>query len=314
MCKDNKLDKNLIHTIIVIVCGVIVLILLGMCTYQVCKMANPDKRNIPLTPKPEKICITLQVTDTISDTTMIAQLDSLRKDINAWNNYSEERILNGLADIRQETNNIIDKQNGWFSFWLGILAIVGALMPFFFQLKLKNDQKQEFQTAREQFRLDIEKEMNNANDVANKCQKIYDNREKTTIYSEITKLTYIIITCRENKWSKTYLDKNLLWNDLLVEIRKKVYSLIALVSYDKEVLPENVYYVKMSLLQLHAVYSTFIPTCTRSYKSRKLLEIIKEIGEILESVVNNSYDTKKLYDDMNKVLLHIEGFTLENDK
>lgn len=314
MCKDNKLHKNLIHTIIVIVCGVIVLILLGMCTYQVCKMANPDKRNIPLTPKPEKICITLQVTDTISDTTMIAQLDSLRNDIKAWNNYSEERILNGLADIRQETNNIIDKQNGWFSFWLGILAIVGALMPVFFQLKLKNDQKQEFEAAKEHFRLDIEKEMNNASDVADKCKKIYDNREKTTVYSEITKLTYIIITCRENKWSKTYLDKNLLWNDLLVEIRKKVYCLMALVSSDKEVLPENVYYVKMILLQLHAVYSTFIPTCTQSYKSRKLLEIIKEIGDILESIVNNSYDTKKLYDDMSKMLLHIDGFTLENDK
>ena len=89
---------------------------------------------------------------------------------------------------------------------------------------------------------------------------------------------------------------------------------MSLISSNKEVLPENVYYVKMILLQLHAVYSTFIPTCTQSYKSRKLLEIRKEIGDMLESIVNNSSDPKKLYDDMNKMLLHIDGFTLENNK
>ena len=141
MCKNNNTKDNKSLTVIVgIMWGVFSLLLLGMCTYQVWKMVNPDTRNIPIAPKPEKIYITLQVTDTINDTTMMAQLDSLRNDIKAWNNYSEERLLSGLADIRQETNNIIDKQNGWFSFWLGILAIVGALIPFFFQLKLKSDQ------------------------------------------------------------------------------------------------------------------------------------------------------------------------------
>ena len=88
---------------------------------------------------------------------------------------------------------------------------------------------------------------------------------------------------------------------------------MTLVSSDKEVLPENVYYVKMILLQLHAVYSTFIPTCTQSYKSRKLLEIIREIGDMMDSIVSNSSKTKKLYNDLNNLLLHMGSFRLKEE-
>lgn len=39
-------------------------------------------------------------------------------------------------DIRQETNNIINKMNGWLGFWMGVMAILGVFVPIALQLKL----------------------------------------------------------------------------------------------------------------------------------------------------------------------------------
>lgn len=38
-----------------------------------------------------------------------------------------------LSDIRQETNNIINKYNGWTAFWIALLAIFGGGIPIIIQ-------------------------------------------------------------------------------------------------------------------------------------------------------------------------------------
>lgn len=39
-------------------------------------------------------------------------------------------------DLRQETNNLINKMNGWLGFWMGVLAILGVFVPIALQIKL----------------------------------------------------------------------------------------------------------------------------------------------------------------------------------
>lgn len=39
-------------------------------------------------------------------------------------------------DLRQESNNLINKMNGWLGFWLGIMAIIGVFVPIALQIKL----------------------------------------------------------------------------------------------------------------------------------------------------------------------------------
>ena len=34
-----------------------------------------------------------------------------------------------IDDVRQETNNIINKMNGWLGFWMGVMAILGVFVP-----------------------------------------------------------------------------------------------------------------------------------------------------------------------------------------
>lgn len=59
-------------------------------------------------------------------------------------NDNEERIV---SDIRQESNNIINKFNAWLGFWIAILAIFGGLIPLVIQYILNNKSRKEFEEA-----------------------------------------------------------------------------------------------------------------------------------------------------------------------
>lgn len=50
---------------------------------------------------------------------------------------------NVLADLRQESNNIINKFNGWLGFWTAILAIFGGIIPIVLQYILREKSKKE---------------------------------------------------------------------------------------------------------------------------------------------------------------------------
>lgn len=52
---------------------------------------------------------------------------------------------NVLADLRQESNNIINKFNGWLGFWTAILAIFGGIIPIVLQYILREKSKKEMQ-------------------------------------------------------------------------------------------------------------------------------------------------------------------------
>ncbi len=55
----------------------------------------------------------------------------------------EKNQENVLADIRQESNNIINKFNGWLAFWTAILAIFGGIIPIVLQYILREKSKKE---------------------------------------------------------------------------------------------------------------------------------------------------------------------------
>lgn len=328
-------------------------------------MGDPASRNVAVEHNPQKIYLTFQAVDSIADTTMMAQMDSLMKAINAWNAFSEKEFLHGLDNLRQETNNVIDKQNGWLSFWLGIFALVGALIPFIFQLRIQKNQekimdskmkevnqiidakKLELKSLKDEvgqtiaakkleldtFKNDIGQAVASKkleldtlkNEITSETKKIKDEskanqkviedfkseHEKFQLYSEITRLTSTLITCKENKWGKDHIDRNALWNDLFANLYQKSNDFIVLVAPNREVASVNYFLVKTILLQLHAAYCEFIPTCTQSYKSRKLLELTKEISDILQKISNNEYDGETLYLAFDHMLAGMSDFSLK---
>ena len=65
-----------------------------------------------------------------------------------------DRIINGqkivmerqdamVQDMRQESNNLINKMNGWLAFWLGIMAVIGVFVPVALQFKLYRERRDE---------------------------------------------------------------------------------------------------------------------------------------------------------------------------
>lgn len=50
-----------------------------------------------------------------------------------------------LSDIRQESNNIINKFNGWLGFWIAILAIFGGIVPLVLQYITKRKSEKDIQ-------------------------------------------------------------------------------------------------------------------------------------------------------------------------
>lgn len=330
MCGNNdSKGSNVCIFLLEIGCILLFVCLLGMCIFQFYKMGNPASRNVTIDSTPPKIHITFQVTDSITDTTMIAKMDSLRKEIKAWNRFSEKKLMHGLDDLRQETNNVIDKQNGWLSFWLGIFALVGALLPFLFQLKIQKNQDQLMKSKMKEvdqtvngIKTDLK---NRKEEINTKVQELKEERknnqkvidlikndhEKALLYTEITQLSNTLITCKENKWGKDHLDRNVLWNDLFTNLCHKTSRFVVLVAPDKEVNFENVFLVKTILLQLHAVYCAFIPTCAQTYQSRKLLELTKEISEVLENVSHNCYNGAGLYQALEHLLIQMGSFSLK---
>lgn len=57
-------------------------------------------------------------------------------------------------DLRQETNNMINKVNGWLSFWMSVMAVLGVFVPIALQFKLYRETRDSDQTLREQHKED----------------------------------------------------------------------------------------------------------------------------------------------------------------
>lgn len=55
-----------------------------------------------------------------------------------------------VNDIRQETSNNIDRINSVLTFWLGIMSLVGVLVPIALQIRLKHSSEYELSTLREE--------------------------------------------------------------------------------------------------------------------------------------------------------------------
>lgn len=63
---------------------------------------------------------------------------------------NEEKLI---SDTRQETNNIINKFNGWTGFWIAVLAIFGGGLPIIIQFVLSRKTRMEYESMLENIRL-----------------------------------------------------------------------------------------------------------------------------------------------------------------
>lgn len=284
--------KNYRNPLILVFVIVVCVILLGMCISQIYQSNDLSTRNIPAKPIPQKIHVSLQITDSIAlaDSTMIAKMDSAINIMRTWNNYCDENLMYGLDDLRQETNNVINKQNGWLSFWVAILTLIGALLPLVIQL---NTQQK------------IDSEIEGLN-------KKSQDLENTMLFSEISKLSFTLINCANDKWVKNSSNRNDIINGIFDDICKNTNGLISTIKRNNALDDVgNRTHIKMVLMQLYTTYTTCELILSTSYKIRRLSKLKYDISTILGKLCNNSFSTyQDFYNDLDEVQEQMNLFRL----
>lgn len=131
-------------------------------------------------------------TNNQNDTTLISLQGSVRKINNSLQQIyiDQDRIISQqevlLNDVRQETNNFINKANGLISIWIGIFALFGILLPIIWQFRLRKEYKQ----AEEDLNNKIDKSLENATDEIEKAKR---EKEK----AELNNLTRVLEVCND---------------------------------------------------------------------------------------------------------------------
>ena len=114
------------------------IILLVMCCCMFFKSLKFEPR-LPLT---NNYKLSVEVTgDSVLNNNDRLELDSLKQILQK---SKKEEYAEGINDVRQETNNIINKINGWLSFWLAILTLIGGVLPVVLSWRQEQDNNKKF--------------------------------------------------------------------------------------------------------------------------------------------------------------------------
>lgn len=116
-----------------------VLILLAV---NACRVSETVIERYPC--QQETLAIDIKKADSTTVAITKAELDSLKFKIENLVNKHIEFEDKYLSDLRQESNNNINKYNGWLSLWLALLAVLMGIVPFYFTLKVENVRKEVF--------------------------------------------------------------------------------------------------------------------------------------------------------------------------
>lgn len=131
-------------------------------------------------------------TNNPNDTTLISLQGSVRKINNSLQQIyiDQDRIISQqevlLNDVRQETNNFINKANGLISIWIGIFALFGILLPIVWQFRLRKEYKQ----AEEDLNKKIDRSLKKVTDEIEKAKR---EKEK----AELNNLTRVLEVCND---------------------------------------------------------------------------------------------------------------------
>lgn len=292
-CKKNSEFVKTIENIIIWSLGLgLYVFLLWMCIVQIRESNHPIQRELPPKNLPQKLFIDIQSNNPSgkADSIVINKLDTVISVIGEWNTYREENISQGLNNLRQETNNVIEKQNAWLAFWIAILAIVGALIPAL--LQWRNERK-------------LDSELEKINELQDKIDKRIDNIKDTIDdnikNSEIYQLSNTLISVIENIRFINLNDRtiyiNMLLDELYIKTREYFYSLR---TTERNI---DITHLRNVLLQLLSAYNVCRQLPVGRYKNRQLSMITNSINLILANLFTNTGDQgQRIANNQNRLL------------
>ncbi|MDE6638143.1 MAG: hypothetical protein K2K32_07910 [Muribaculaceae bacterium] len=132
--KDGIIQKGLIIIAVVLsilLCASAVIMFIETCTYKL-NHKEIDKEWVQLRGK-----VQFSPYWNPKDSTVLTRQDAMNILQTQQRVLARQDVL--ADDLRQETNNLINKMNGWLSFWIGILALLGVFVPIALQFRLSRE-------------------------------------------------------------------------------------------------------------------------------------------------------------------------------
>lgn len=209
---------------------VVYVLLLVMCCFMF-KESYDFKPRLPLT---NDYTISVRVTnDSLLNKQSCEELDSFK---HLLQKSKKQEYAEGINDVRQETNNIINKINGWLSFWLAILALIGGVLPIVIGWKQEQDNTKKFEDLKKDLadskkasEDEIKGKIMESKNLKDKLIKLHDkikeenekqlNRNKIhETHINITNIISSFVAAKDNKLLADSYDRDYLRVSLLNEL------------------------------------------------------------------------------------------------
>lgn len=229
-------------------------------------------------------------------------------------------------DIRQETNNMINKMNGWLGFWMGVMAILGVFVPIALQLKLYRENRDYDTKLRQDYKDELNRLRIEINNYKTECENVQRTEQaelkaerlkieteinkrltelekeykQTTEELKITQFTAIVrsfhnivdspeINTKELRYQ--LLEKN--WDEIVKQVKKFIdYYTSEEKSTKQESCIVNSYSMSVILVQVASVLTSLRLLIPR--RRRKLETLATESYDLVKNLNSTPIDTEKL--------------------
>lgn len=226
------------------------------------------------------------------------ELDSLLNGLEVIDRKYKEYYSDALSDLRQESNNIINKWNAWFGFWISLLALLMGIVPLFIQFRIADRNKKRFEKERDFLRTELETVKNKLQkEVGEQLDKMKSGLIRTEVVNEIN----AIDIGKNNKLLKDSEDRILLLSFLLKDLRNKLNNFIsANKALDKGV--DNKYPdLLVVLIEMQNVVIKLLPYFQSKNKSRKFQELQDKLQTLILKIAKDRSDSEAIYKDVEKL-------------
>jgi len=240
------------------------------------------------------------------------KLDSLLNGLDAIDRKYKEYYSDALSDLRQESNNIINKWNAWFGFWTSLLALLMGVVPLVIQFKIADRNKKRFEKEKEFLRAELEKEKskiqtergeieNLKNETKQKVDEQLSKLKSGLIRTEIVNEISAIDIGKNNKLLKDSQERILLLNYLLKDLRNKLTNFV---SENKAINRgvENKYPdLLVVLIEIHNIVIKLLPYFQAKSKTRKYQELQGKLQKLILRIVQDRTDHEAIYKETEKL-------------
>lgn len=293
---------------------IVYVLLLAMCCIMFIKSCD-YKPELPLT---NNDTISVNVTkDSSLNVQSSKELDSLKC---LLQKSKKEVYAEGINDVRQETNNIINKINGWLSFWLAILALIGGVLPVVIGWKQEQDNTKKFEdlkndlaNTKEASKNDVKERLEEIRDFKEELCKIRDkiedeydkqlNRNKIhETHINITNIISSFIAAKDNKLLADSYDRDYLRVSLLNELFNE-FNKITECMFKDEYQSESKIILKTILIQFYSLYASLRVTLLKAYKVKELERTLNKIKQAIKTVTED----KCSKDEIEKVVKEVKN-------